>query len=486
MKKISIIFFIISLLNNSYSQTDNDKISTQNQTLGLRGPIVGGGGGVITLIDTTPPPFTLTGTGASNQIGSSQGQLSVSLTGGANYNFPILLPPGINGVIPQISLNYSSQGGIGLAGYGWNVSGFSSITKIASSTIHDGFIDPVDFDTSDRFAFDGQRLLLKDPNQTYGASGTVYETENFSNVKITALGGVGQPVGLNYGPAYFIVEYPDGSTAMYGSTSVLGSAFRNNITYVINYWQNPQGVRINYFYTNENNFIYLNKITFGSTVGNTDINEINFTYKTRNKQEDSSIGNNQYIDKYILSEIHIKGNGVPFRNYYLTHDLACGYERLTSITEKTGDDSLFANPTVFGYDEDSISMGLTPNNANIDFVAYSANNLDPKLAYGCVGDFNGDGRKDVLNSTISNSNLNIITMEDKISLDNNDNDFIVTNITSQILPVYERISKTLAVSILEGGITSGFKKMQKDAWCDISKLDNGTGDNKKHILFKPK
>ena len=88
-----------------------------------------------------PPPNT--------EVGTIEGQLNVSLTGGATYNIPIAVPPGINSVVPQVSLNYNSQAGNGMAGYGWNIGGLSSITKIASTKFHDNLIDPVDFDASD-------------------------------------------------------------------------------------------------------------------------------------------------------------------------------------------------------------------------------------------------------------------------------------------------------------------------------------------------
>ncbi|MEP7094718.1 MAG: SpvB/TcaC N-terminal domain-containing protein, partial [Flavobacterium sp.] len=128
-----------------------------------------------------------TPTGGSTEVGITEGQLSVSLTGSALYSIPIAVPPGINGVVPQVGLVYNSQGGNGLAGYGWNISGISAITRIPSTKFHDGTIDEVDFDSLDRFALDGQRLVIKSgTNGIYGANGTVYETENFSNIKITS------------------------------------------------------------------------------------------------------------------------------------------------------------------------------------------------------------------------------------------------------------------------------------------------------------
>lgn len=113
-------------------------------------------------------------------VGQTTGDFSVSSTGGANYTIPIANLPGIKNAVPNISLNYSSQSKNGIAGWGWNVSGASSITRISATKFHDGVIDAVNYNDKDRFALDGQRLILK--SGTYGGDGAEYQTENYSNI----------------------------------------------------------------------------------------------------------------------------------------------------------------------------------------------------------------------------------------------------------------------------------------------------------------
>jgi RHS repeat-associated protein len=330
-----------------------------------------------------------TPTGASTQVGITEGQLAVSLTGAASYSIPIAVPPGINGVVPQISLGYSSQAGNGMAGFGWNISGVSMITRMTSTKFHDTTIDAVDFDALDRFAFDGQRLVVKNGTTgIYGADLTVYETENFSNVKITSYGV--HPSGANYGPAYFIVQYPDGSIAHYGNATGNSSNSRSLTDYAITYWENPQGVRISYNYSLTNNSLSIASIKYGSTGTITPINEIQFIYNTRLRPEQANIGGQSFLRNTILGEIRVIGNGVAFKNYVLAHETtALNYQRLISITEKTGDNSLALNPTIFSYD-------TTPNliSSNNLSALGGASNVGVHNSATISGDYDGDGSMD--------------------------------------------------------------------------------------------
>lgn len=340
--------------------------------------------------------------GQSTEVGVTEGELSVSLTGAANYKVPIALPPGINGIVPQISLAYNSQGGLGLAGFGWNLMGISAITRVPSTMYHDGIIDPVDFNDLDRFALDDKRLILKSSEKfDVGATKRVYETEIFSNLKITHYKGDIQDnryLDIVFIPIdYFIVEYPDGSTAKYENH---GSA----IDWTISYWENPQGVFISYEYNSEYSGPYsptsnssIEKIKYGSLKSSsTQMNEIQFLYKPHYINPQVYVGGKSFIRNKILSAINIKSNNIGFRSYTLTHDASSlRYPRLKNIVETSGDGTKSYNPTTFTYEENqpglvSPTMELSGTSNAIDGYSYTEVT---------TGDFDGDGDLEFIQSS---------------------------------------------------------------------------------------
>ncbi|KAF2080632.1 FG-GAP-like repeat-containing protein [Flavobacterium sharifuzzamanii] len=321
----------------------------------------------------------------SAEVGSTPGELSVSLSGAANYIVPIAVPPGINGIVPQINIVYNSQAGSGTAGYGWNIGGISTISRIASTKFHDDVIDPVDFDSLDRFAFDGKRLIVKNgTGGVYGANETIYETESFSNVKITSYGV--HPSGSNYGPAYFVVRYPDGSKAYYGNSTDSCSI----TDWAITYWENAQGVRISYSYSITNNILNVTSIKYGTLSNVAPINEIKFNYDSTSGDEQGYVGGQSLVKTKKLASISTVGNGVGFRNYFFDYIATSeGYDLLYKITEKSGDLSKSYNPTVFEYDPSSEVILPKPSTSTIPLGNVSAQNSAI-----VSGDFDGDARMD--------------------------------------------------------------------------------------------
>lgn len=142
--------------------------------------------------------------------GRIPGQFNVSPNGAASYRIPVQVPPGVAGMAPQLELTYSSQGNNGMLGLGWGLSGLSSISRCPKTRAQDGLIGGVNFDASDRYCLDGQRMVLA--SGTYGVAGSEYRTEIDAFSKITAVGTAGQ------GPASFVVKTKAGLTLEYGNT----------------------------------------------------------------------------------------------------------------------------------------------------------------------------------------------------------------------------------------------------------------------------
>ncbi|MEN9907305.1 MAG: hypothetical protein RLZZ540_446 [Bacteroidota bacterium] len=325
-------------------------------------------------------------TGYSDEVGITEGQLSVSLSGAATYNVPIMVPPGINGVVPQISLAYNSQGGSGLAGYRWDIAGVSKITRIPATKFHDGIIDGVDFDNLDRFALDGQRLIVKTGTAgAYGANGTVYETENFSNIKITSYGV--HPSGATYGPAYFLVEYPDGSKAYYGNST----DSRSIMEYAITYWENPQAVRISYLYENTDNNLTISTIEYGALGLSSPINKIQFRYDIDSRKDESYVGGQKIIKSKYIYKIDIYSNSIGYRTYSLDYYTSYGYRRLYSIIERSGDGLKSYNPTIFTYETTNKSISYADITTSL-----SVGNITSLNAGTVSGDFDGDEKMEFL------------------------------------------------------------------------------------------
>src|SRR3954463_9885061 len=74
----------------------------------------------------------------SKPVGVLEGSANVSPDGTGTYTIPIKLPRGVAGLQPTLALSYSSRNTDGLAGWGWNLAGMSSITRGSQTTYYNG------------------------------------------------------------------------------------------------------------------------------------------------------------------------------------------------------------------------------------------------------------------------------------------------------------------------------------------------------------
>jgi len=145
--------------------------------------------------------------------GVTKGSFAVSPSGAATYTIPIEVPPGISGLQPELALTYNSQGGNGLLGMGWSLSGLSVISRCPKTYALDGEKVGVKLDATDRYCLNGQRLMVVN-GMAYGTNGAEYRTEIDSFAKITSL-GTGEN---NDGPDHFIVQTKAGRIIEFGNT----------------------------------------------------------------------------------------------------------------------------------------------------------------------------------------------------------------------------------------------------------------------------
>ena len=145
----------------------------------------------------------------SNPVGAIPGVIDVSPMGAATYTIPIEVVPGTMGMQPNLSIVYNSFGGMGLLGMKWGLAGLSAITRCGQTLYYDDSITATQFNSSDRLAIDGERLLRLNNGNYLDTDGEyATEIENFTRI-VSYSGQAGSP-------SWFKAYTDDGSIIDYG------------------------------------------------------------------------------------------------------------------------------------------------------------------------------------------------------------------------------------------------------------------------------
>ena len=87
----------------------------------------------------SPPNTNITRTLDFNlPVGTTSAAYNVSTLGSLGYNIPITTAPGTKGIEPTISIDYNSLNTNGIVGYGWNINGVESISRLGQTIYHNG------------------------------------------------------------------------------------------------------------------------------------------------------------------------------------------------------------------------------------------------------------------------------------------------------------------------------------------------------------
>ncbi len=267
-----------------------------------------------------------------NHVGKIAFSESVTPIGGKIVSVPVMSAK-VPGSAPQVALVYNSQGGNSVAGYGWGISGLSSITLTNKNHYYDGKVEAPDLYKPDEcvFALNGTRLVTvsesKIPDYQYvTAQGFIYVKKIQSGNSI----------------AYFEALYPDGSKATFG--------FKNNtstqLSYPVTSIVDIKGYRVDFAYTFSGNNYYIKSITYGSK-GTAHPAEITFDYEDRTDFTTVYASGQTITSSKLLKTIVSKRDAQELRTYALSHTLTGDVNRLTKIDCSVGTSHL--NPLTFAY-----------------------------------------------------------------------------------------------------------------------------------------
>jgi RHS repeat-associated protein len=333
----------------------------------------------------------------SKPVGFINATQNVNTNGSANYEIPIIIPPGTNNFTPKISISYNSQGGNGVVGFGWDINGLGAITRTNKNFYNDGKVNSINISATDDYLLDGNRLVLQ--SGTQGLVGSKYKCENeiYSEAEIIN--------DCANGPWVWRVTTKEGIKIEYGSTDITNGASVNNVGNWL-YWRIYKVTDLNgnyytYTYDNTDNDSKIKEINFTGNLltGLLPYNKIFFEYSIRQDENfDFEVGL-QGNKKYILDKIIVTGeNNQSFKTYSFKKSTDDMYSYLSEVTE-SGTDGTQLNSTIFKY-------GDKP----IDYTLSMESFLTSCQCERYTGDFDGDGYTDILaggTTLVSNFNRQI-------------------------------------------------------------------------------
>lgn len=343
--------------------------------------------------------------------GSTPGSFSVSSNGAASFDLALQAPPGTHGLQPSLSVQYSSSSSNGFLGAGFSLGGLGQITRTGRTFLEDGQKGGVNYDGNDRFVMSGGgaggtgRLInINSVAGGYGGAGALYRTEQESWQRIVANGTCGS------GPCSFTVTLGSGMVQQYAqavpaigkrfeSAPLKGSARAWLLTSVTDL--NGNSLTIDYTAVPRQvdgsaidggiGVLYPSQITWtaNAAAGLTARRSLQFFYAPRPDLVESYSGGALARSAALLA--HVRTFITPGTAPVLVADYGFTYEtgptgrsRLASIVQCDGGGVCLPATTFQWTDGPTGFVSVDATLPNIDSNE------------GWVGDFNGDGRTDIL------------------------------------------------------------------------------------------
>ncbi|GAB2191041.1 hypothetical protein MAH1_26490 [Sessilibacter sp. MAH1] len=260
------------------------------------------------------------------------GEASVS-GGQASYSIPIPLPPGRADIAPEVSINYGGSSGNSTLGMGWQMSAGGAISRCPSTLVHDGINLPVQYKSTDKLCYNGQRLLLNSGN--YGNSGATYYPESDRFTVVT------QTNNISSGSSSFTVKMRDGSVSSYGTSAnsrVFAGGKSSPTSWLMADQKDLAGNYIHYTYQQFGSGMgeyHIQKIEYTGTVASHGDRRVEFSYENRPDVTSAYLAGGLTVQSQRIRQISTYYQNTKIREFNLSYKLSDASERslLTAVED---------------------------------------------------------------------------------------------------------------------------------------------------------
>lgn len=339
--------------------------------------------------------------GASPAIvpGTTAGKFAADAHGAATYAIPIAVPPGTAGMQPSLTLQYSSQSGYGIAGYGWSVTGLSTISRCPKTIAQDIWPGTIRYDANDAFCLDGQRLVYVNTGTEFGVTYWEYRTEIESFARIRAYATASSaPQKVRHNPEWWQVSTRAGQVMTYGGPNDARIEAQNSTNvraWGVNKAIDAKGnyLKVSYSENNATGEAFPTQIAYtgnDSVAGQKADNQVvKFTYEARTDVSKAYLSGDAVQTSQRLSKVQTYVAGALAREYRLGYESAGNSRRsrLISVQECTTDGTAGSCYPATRFTYGSSGASLTPSAVTWG----TGHNPDEQ-----TGDFNGDGIADLV------------------------------------------------------------------------------------------
>ncbi len=304
-------------------------------------------------------------------------QVSVA-NGSLNYTYPIVVPPGRNGLTPKVAFSYSSsnKSHSSLVGHGWSldIPYIQRVNKKGTDVLYteDYFMSSLDGD------------LIDQEDGTFKP-----RTENGTNLKYV------------YANDYWTVTDKNGTQYRFGSTTQARQDNPDDATQIFGWMietvTDTNGNTINYTYYKDQGQIYPDTITYNQE----GLFEITFTRTARATDYTSYIPAFEVVSSYFISGVTVEADSSVVSEYDITTDGSLVTE--LTLTGSEGVSSLALPSTEFAYSTTASTTDTYARNGSYDLPYYMSGS--DKIAVEASGgnthvfvDIDGDGLTDFIRS----------------------------------------------------------------------------------------